>query len=115
MKFEKMSKSKGNVVTVDEVVCGVASVIEGYEFRDENLKLIDSVNCVRGKDNSYWLYRKHGGRPVFLHYKNDPVPPLIMGKTQHEDFIIYWNKLLAIYEHMTVEQAINHFKEHDET
>lgn len=97
MKLEKMSKSKGNVVEVDEVVYGVASVVEGYEFRDENSELIDAVNRVWRKGNSYWLCRRYGGRPVFLHYKDEPVPPLIMGKIQHADLLDYWSKLLQLY------------------
>lgn len=112
--MEKMSKSKGNVVTIDEVVYGVSSVASGYEFRDENSELIDPVNRAYRMGNSYRLHRKYGHHPVFLHYKDDPVPPLIMGKVQHENLLDYWSRLLAIYEHMTPEQATQHFKEHNE-
>lgn len=38
---EKMSKSRGNCVTVDMVIYGVASVTPGHEFRDSENRVID--------------------------------------------------------------------------
>ena len=32
-KWEKMAKSKGNVITPDEVIYGVSDLASGYEFR----------------------------------------------------------------------------------
>ena len=34
MKYEKMSKSRGNVISVDEVIFGVYHVEPNYEFID---------------------------------------------------------------------------------
>lgn len=40
-KPEKMSKSRGNVITIQEVVRRVSSIKEGYEFRDHHGNVID--------------------------------------------------------------------------
>lgn len=100
-KLTKMSKSKGNVITIDEVVKGVHSLDDNFEFRDLSGQLVD------WKKRTVWLspegYRTSsptGKRPVFLHLVGEPVPPLLMSCVQHKEERRYWAELLEKYEHV---------------
>lgn len=75
--WEKMSKSRGNGVTVDEVVAGVAAVAPGYEFCDPSGATIDhrawEVWRDRSGNGSYFTATRYGKRPVFLKRAGSPV------------------------------------------
>ena len=96
MQHVKMSKSRGNVVTIDEVVRGVSSLEEGLEFRDLNGDVID------WKIKGVWFLEKQGyftstKDPVFLHIINNPIPVLLeprMDTVQHPEEINFWITLL---------------------
>jgi valyl-tRNA synthetase len=100
MMLAKMSKSRGNVVSPEEVIYGVCKLTPGYEFRDLAGKVVDfKVQGVwRQADCGYLTSTKFGRQPVFLHYINEPVPPLLANKLQHPDEIDYWINLLEKYE-----------------
>ena len=100
MAWEKMSKSRGNVISVDDVVYGVYRVAPGYEFRDLHGLVINPIQRVRqdGPDYRYRYMDHLGGAPVFLHLKGEPVPPLIRGKRQHPECVKYWRELLEKHE-----------------
>jgi hypothetical protein len=109
-KRPKMSKSKGNVVTPDEVVHGVHDLASNFEFRDIQGRSLDDFRDQQGlsvnwKDWGVWRspegYRmstRCGRRPVFLHLVGEPVPPLVRGKMQHPEEQAYWANLLELYE-----------------
>lgn len=92
---EKMSKSRGNVVTIDEVVGGVSEIDSDYEFRvqvgpDEMRALVDyrKVGVWRcGID--YFTSTRLGKLPVYLCRKgvDGPCTLLIDGveREQHQE------------------------------
>ena len=70
-KCEKMSKSRGNCVTVDMVVYGVAEIDAGYEFRDTDNRVIHDwkrFNIWRDKScgGDFFTGAAFGQIPVFL-------------------------------------------------
>ena len=82
-KRAKMSKSSGNAIGVDEVVYGVASVDDGYEFRTANGTRIAAgqvrelgVWRDRAGSGDYFTSERFGKRPVFVHQVGDPEPCL---------------------------------------
>lgn len=92
VKYEKMSKSRGNSISVDEVVHGVCILDPICEFRFKNGNIIDDFKSLGvWKDptsNMYFTATRYGKKPVFLHYLGNPEPAklLINGKeiAQHE-------------------------------
>ena len=101
---EKMSKSRGNVVRPDEVVYGVAELSGKYEFRDEWNDVIDDYKKLgvwrSQEDGFYYTATRFDRRPVFLHFKDNPVPALFGGKMnthQHTSKIQIWQRLLAMH------------------
>ncbi len=92
-KWEKMSKSRNNVITIEEVIYGVANLAGDYQFRLENGTVLDDykewgVWRNRHGDSMFYTSTKTGKLPVFLCHKDDATPPplLINGTptTQHE-------------------------------
>jgi hypothetical protein len=78
-KWEKMSKSRGNVITPDEIVYGVYEVNPGYEFRDESGKVIEDFRELgiwrdRPNGGDFFTSSRFGKRPVFLHEIGNPDP-----------------------------------------
>ncbi len=92
----KMSKSKGNGISVDEVVKGVYALREGYEFRDQSGELVDYKKERVWQDKSG--YRTFIGAAVFLHEVDNPVPCMLGTKLQHPHDYKYWSNLLDEYE-----------------
>lgn len=90
-KRTKMSKSRGNVVSIESVVHGVYSVADGYTFQDEEGVVVESFGVQRAADG-YWK----NGRPVFLHKAGDPIPCLLVDRIQHPNSP-RWIKLLEKY------------------
>jgi len=91
-KREKMSKSRGNVVTVDEVVYGVYEVASGYEFRNALGEIIDYKFWGIWQDKSgtgdFYTSTRTGKQPAFLcEVDGDPCVLLINGeeRSQHSD------------------------------
>ena len=73
-KPEKMSKSRGNVVTIDEVVHGVRNVADGYVFRNHACEVVDysALGVWRNQaDGCYYTSTRTGLRPVFLCRESD--------------------------------------------
>ena len=98
-KREKMSKSRGNAVSVDEVVHGVRELKDGYEFRYRSGELVDWELVGVWRDiKGYTTYTRSGRSIVFLHEKDNPVPALLVDKVQHPNEIEYWVDLLEKYE-----------------
>ena len=98
-KWPKMSKSRGNVVTIDEVVYGIYKLPHEYGFRDRTGKLVDfkKVGVWRDTDG-YRTSTRDGNRPVFLHEKDNPVPGMMGSRLQHPNDFEYWSALLEKYE-----------------
>jgi len=67
-KRHKMSKSRGNVVSVDEVVRGVCSMKQGYEFQDVDGNIIDwyKLNVWKDVDENFYTAQHFGKQQVFL-------------------------------------------------
>jgi len=101
-KRTKMSKSKGNVVMVDEASRGVCGLSDRFEFRDLRGNLIDYkvMGVWRTVEWNYRTSTRTGRQPVFLHLVGEPVPPLVMGKIQHPEERGYWVNLLGLYEYV---------------
>lgn len=92
--FEKMSKSRGNVVTIDEVVHGVAVLDPSCEFRDAFGGVIGDYRAAgvwrdRAGDGMYYTSTRSGRQPVLLHERGNPMPALLsvggVDRLQHED------------------------------
>ncbi len=92
---EKMSKSRNNVVTPDEVIYGVYELSRGFEFRT-----IDGViHCHRtfgiwqnkGGDGYYYTSTRSGRIPVFLCQCGDPRPCVLLidghERVQHPELL----------------------------
>lgn len=105
-KYEKMSKSRGNVVLPEEVVYGVCEVMAGWEFRGPpDGGAIDPVKLGVWRDpvsGLYYTATRHGRQPAFLCMKGEPIPPLLVfgGQeiTQHPDFMPFWLPLLIEFD-----------------
>jgi len=102
---EKMSKSRGNCVTVDMVVYGVMYLEVGYEFRDAENRVIKNwkqCGIWRNKsgDGFYYTGPAFGERPVFLCKIDEIIPArLLLNEVevmQHPDLInfrdVFYNK-----------------------
>ena len=91
-KYEKMSKSRGNGISVDEVVHGVYGVADGYEFRDASGATIAflalGVWQNRGGDSMFYTAERFGRVPVFLCQIGNPAPCILLidgvEREQHE-------------------------------
>lgn len=102
----KMSKSKGNVINIEEITHGVYDLDESFEFRDlkNNVVNFKEINIFRDTHNTgyYFTTRRFGKLPVFLCRKEEPVPPIIIFKNieilQHANEHEYWSNLLNKYE-----------------
>jgi valyl-tRNA synthetase len=73
-KYEKMSKSRGNVVLPEEVIYGVIELDPGCEFRDKYGNTVDWQNNVwrdKGKSGFFFTATRFGRQPVFLCEKGD--------------------------------------------
>lgn len=109
---EKMSKSRGNVITIDEIVSGVTDLSPGFEFRDcFGVKIHDfrKLHVWRAKygDGNFYAGTQFNGvakemlglerLPIFLHFENNPIPCrlLINGREmmQHSKYLTFWNKM----------------------
>ena len=95
----KMSKSRGNVVLVDEVVRGVCELAPGYDFRGLDGQLVDwEFERVWFLDSvGYFTSTQCGRRPVFLHEADNPVPMSItrLKTVQHVKEIAFWQNLFS--------------------
>lgn len=75
----KMSKSRGSMISLDEVTYRVREVDPGYEFRYLGLRTeIDYENMQvwqdKGGDGFFYTPVRFGRVPVYLHEKGNPVP-----------------------------------------
>jgi len=101
VKWEKMSKSRGNVIRPEEVVYCVYELDNGYEFRNWDGEVIDWKAWGVWRDalntNDYFTSSKKGKWPVFLCQRDNfdeeglPIPCILLrdGKehVQHEKLI----------------------------
>ena len=68
-RWEKMSKSKNNGISVDEVVYGVAEIDRGYCFIDRQDNVVNhrTTPIYRNQnDGFYYTHHNRGHLPVFL-------------------------------------------------
>ena len=100
VKRSKMSKSKGNAVGIDEVVCGVCGLSDQYQFRDLQGYLIDhrAMGVWRTPEGDYRTSTSTKRQPVFLHQLDEQIPTLIKGKEQHPKEVAFWANLSELYE-----------------
>jgi len=102
--YTKMSKSRGNVVLPEEVVCGVCELDPSYEFRDVNGNLVDwkAAGVWRHHESGYFTSTRTGRQPVFLHEVANPIPCMLnragREQMQHPELESYWIRLLDTYE-----------------
>lgn len=99
--YEKMSKSRGNVITPDEVVHGVAELAHGFVFRGPpDGRVIDylALGVWRDSDGMYYTSGRHGKQEVFLCHADDVVPPMLLVRgeptVQHLGCTGFWMGLL---------------------
>ena len=93
-EWVKMSKSLGNVVTVDEVVYGVAEVDNGFEFRNVCNEPIDYKEWNVWQDVAgtgfYYTSTRSGKKPVWLCQIGDSDVPILLidgeEKEQHPGY-----------------------------
>lgn len=110
-KFTKMSKSKGNAISVDEIVTKVRGLAPGYEFLDLGGDLVD------WDKRHVWFKIGLGyftGQPreaVFLHIVGNPIPAFLttMETQQHPECVYFWRKLVEKYDTL---EAVNDYEEH---
>ena len=90
-KYEKMSKSRGNVVLPEEVVYGICDLEKGFEFRDIFGQVVDwkvfGVWRDKLKTGYFFTSTRTGRQPVFLYEDGEPCILLINGeeKVQHSN------------------------------
>lgn len=110
VRREKMSKLRGNVVAIDEVICGKADMALDYEFRDITGETIPDflrpgIWRDRAGNGSVYTSMPTGKIPVFLHRKGNPVPVLFeAGKdllVQHPELVGVWLRIKAQYPEET--------------
>ncbi len=99
-KRSKMSKSRGNVVMIDEASCGIRSLSDEYQFRGLQGNLIDykMMGVWRTPEGDYRTSSYTGKQPVFLHQFDEQIPTLIRGKEQHPEEVAFWKNLSKRYE-----------------
>lgn len=136
--WEKMSKSKGNVVRPEEVVFGVSDLDRDYEFRDVEGDVIDYKAWGVWRDRFGSVYDKHvpnaerkpmlfytstiyKNQPVFLHRKGNPIPALFRDDdgfeyAQHQYLTRWWVMMLDKYEFspFKYENLLDHIGYYDE-
>ena len=88
--LEKMSKSRGNAISVDEVTFGVMDIDPRYEFRHVGGEVIrDFKFCGVWRDTArtgdYFTGTRQGRRSVFLHEKGNPVPAMLRVRSEASD------------------------------
>lgn len=97
--YEKMAKSKGNVVLPEEVVYGVFTLNTEYEFRNFLGQVIDFEKLGVWRDclntGFFFTATRFGREPVWLCQKgnvdkeNKPIPTILLingeEKVQHPD------------------------------
>lgn len=103
VRGEKMSKSRGNVVTIDEVVHGISELDPSVEFRFGNGQVIADYKAVgvwrdSPGDSMFYTATRHGKQPVFLHEKDNPFPAMLLihgsETIQHPgEFDLWWGIL----------------------
>lgn len=75
-RYEKMSKSRNNVITPDEIVHGVMATEPGFEFRTINGYILEPTRYGIwrnvGGDGCYYTSSRCGKTPVFLCQVGDP-------------------------------------------
>lgn len=80
-QWEKMSKSRGNVVLPQEVVHGVEDIDKGYEFRLVGGELIDHQAWGVWRDKldtgDFFTSTRYGRQPVYLMEVGNPVAPML--------------------------------------
>lgn len=80
--YQKMSKSRGNVIGVDEILFGVAELESGYEFRLGDGALIDYHQIPVWRDKCgtgyFYLGSSYGRLPVFLHEVGNSEPCILL-------------------------------------
>jgi valyl-tRNA synthetase len=92
-QYEKMSKSRGNVVLPEEVVYGVAELPSNLEFRDIDGEVVDWKFNVWQEPISHFYFTatRYGRKPVFYCIVGNPGTPLIVvdGRklVQHPDLV----------------------------
>ena len=81
-KREKMSKSRNNVITPDEVIYGVVTLAPGFEFRDKLGNVFDYAKWRiwrdKGHDSFYYTSTQTGKIPVFLCEIDNPFPCILL-------------------------------------
>jgi hypothetical protein len=99
-KRHKMSKSRGNVVMIDEASCGVCWLSDKYQFRDLQGDLIDhmAMHVWRTPEGDYRTSTSTKRQPVFLHQLDEQIPTRIKGKEQHPEEVAFWANLSKLYE-----------------
>lgn len=99
-KRYKMSKSRGNVVMIDEASCGIYVLSNKYQFRDLQGYLIDHkmIRVWRTPEGDYRTSTSTGRQPVFLHQFDEQIPTLLRGKEQHPEEVAFWANLSKLYE-----------------
>lgn len=106
VKWEKMSKSRGNVVLPDEVVGRIFEMHPTYEIRNRNNILVDwrAIGAWRhySADGMFYADSQHGRIPLFLHEIGNPIPCMLeIGDTlrlQHPEDLEFWDTLLTKYD-----------------
>lgn len=97
-QYEKMSKSRGNVILPEEVIYGVANLDERYEFRDIIGNVLDykEQGVWQDKDHTGFFFTasNRGKKAAYLCEKGNPVPCILLingeEKQQHPGRVEYY-------------------------
>lgn len=98
----KMSKSRGNVVTIEEATHRVYYLRPGFEFRNLDGDVMDyhAVGAWFEDGVGYRMCSTLRNQPIFLHRVDDPVPVMLatMTTVQHTGEHDFWVGMLGRYE-----------------
>lgn len=104
-KPEKMSKSRGNVITIQEVVRRVSSIKDGYEFRDHHGNTIDDplrLEIWRDYDEQFYCGSRWNAMKGFPGFGIMQECHLHHIERRKEEFLVHMDPNKPLFKHIPV-------------